>query len=365
MGIKPKPNGGYLVDIRDEFKARRERTFKTKGEAKAFEATIEKKKYENQLIGSKLRNKRYVLEKELQHFEHTKSDLRPGSIKRYKYIISQIKTFFQAAGLIYLDDFTPDHATLFKEHMMKEKKDPKGNTNKILKPKPKTVNFFLQTMKAFFLQEYIKGHIAKNPMIHIKNVKVEKQKVDHYAVPELQAFFAQPMEIAHRQTFMGLLLTGMRFGELSNLKWSNVDLKTRRIYVKSEGDFVTKTYNSERCIPIPIDLLKQLRSMRKNKKNNELVFLSPKGQKLLERPLLAKCKSIAKDTGIITRANLHKFRHTYATLLILRGVSIQNIKELLGHASIAQTEIYAHNSSDYLHPDVARLDNILKDVAGK
>jgi integrase/recombinase XerD len=360
MGIKLKPNGGYLVDIRDEFNTRKEKTFKTKAEAKAYEATIEKKKYDNKLIASNLQSKRYILEKELEHFELTKSDLRPGSKKRYKYIISQIRDFAQGIGVTYLDEFTPDNASLFKEILMKEKIDPKGNTKKVLRAKPKTINFFLSTMKAFFQQEFIKGHISKNPMIHIKNVKVEKQKADYYKVPELKAFFAQPMDIAYRQTFMGLLLTGMRFSEMANLKWSSVNLTSRTIYVHSDGDFITKTHNGERIIPIGVDLFRLLRSMEKSKTKNELVFYSPKGNKVRERSLLWKCKSIATDAGITGKANLHKFRHTFATLLILNGVSIQNIKELLGHASIAQTEIYAHNKSDHLHPDVARLDHLLK-----
>ena len=56
---------------------------------------------------------------------------------------------------------------------------------------------------------------------------------------------------------------------------------------------------------------------------------------------------------------LHKFRHTYATMLIHNGVKIQNIKELLGHWSVSETERYAHNNSEHLHQDVSELDNLL------
>jgi integrase len=69
--------------------------------------------------------------------------------------------------------------------------------------------------------------------------------------------------------------------------------------------------------------------------------------------------SLLSAAGIQAAATLHKFRHTYATLLILRGVPIQNIKELLGHSSVVQTEIYAHNKSDHSYPDVSKLDNLL------
>ena len=359
MAIKQKPNGKYLVDIRDEYGTRIEKTFNTKTEAKAFEALYTKKKYEKQLISSKLKQERFLLAEELNHFEQTKAELRPSSIKRYKYVINQIRLFTQAIDITYVDEFTPDYATLFKEELMRERKDPKGSTNRVLKAKPKTVNFFLMTIKSFFHQEYIKGHIVRDPMVHIKNVRVERRKADYYSVPELKAFFAQPMHPAYKNAFMGLLLTGMRFAEMANLKWKNVNMTSKIIEICSDDGFITKTDNSQRFIPIGEDLCKLLEAMRKRKSGKDFVFCSPKGNKMRERSLLGKCKAVAVKAKISAVATLHKFRHTYATLLIHRGVPIQNIKELLGHSSIVQTEIYAHNKSDHMHSDVGMLDNLL------
>lgn len=359
MAIRQKENGKYIADVRDEFRKKHIKTFNTKGDAKAFEANLTKKKYDNRLVNSQLKNKRYLMDPELDRFEQSKQDLRPLSVKRYKYIISQIRAFTTAVGVVYVDEFTTDHAMLFKEELTRERIDPKGSTERMLKAKPKTVNFYLATIKAFFTQEFVNGNIEKNPMLRVKNVRVEKKKADYFTVDELKAFFAQKMNIAYRHAFMGFLLTGMRFNELANLKWSDINLRNCTIYVHSQGDFVTKTHNAERIIPFSEELLKILLLMTENKVNNGLVFLSPKGCKLRERSLLAKCKAIALLAKIESRATLHKFRHTYATLLIHRGVSIQNIKELLGHSSVVQTEIYAHNKSDHLHLDVSKLNNVL------
>lgn len=359
MAIRQKSNGKYVADVRDEFGVKHIRTFQAKTEAKAFEAKHTKKKYENHLIKSELKNQRYLIDRELDHFEQTKLDLRPGSIKRYKYIIGQIRLFARALGILYVDEFSPDHATLFKEHLMQEKVDPKGSTNRILKAKPKTINFYLATAKAFLQQEYIKGHIGRNPMLHIKNVRVEKRKADYFSIAELKAFFNQEMDEAYRHAFMGFLLTGMRFSELANLTWSDVDLKALTIHIHSHDGFITKTHNAERVIPIGADLFKLLSMIHGNNNGNGLVFLSPKGHILRERHLLSKCKAIAELAKIESKVTIHKFRHTYATMLIHRGVSIQNIKELLGHASVVQTEIYAHNKADHLHNDVSKLDNLL------
>jgi site-specific recombinase XerD len=77
--------------------------------------------------------------------------------------------------------------------------------------------------------------------------------------------------------------------------------------------------------------------------------------------LLEICRKVAEDAGITTRAFLHKFRHTYATLLIQRGTPIESIKELLGHWSVVQTEAYAHNNTEHLLPQASRLNKLLGD----
>jgi integrase/recombinase XerD len=135
---------------------------------------------------------------------------------------------------------------------------------------------------------------------------------------------------------MGLLFTGMRFGELANLTWEDVDFERRFIYVRSKENFRTKTHNSERAIPMIDDLQKLLLVIYKSKKLNKYTFCSPTGKQLKERRVLGVCKEVAVKAGISSRAFLHKFRHTYATLLIQRGIPIESIKELLGHWWLAR-----------------------------
>jgi len=167
------------------------------------------------------------------------------------------------------------------------------------------------------------------------------------------------MHDAYRNAFMGWLLTGMRFGELANLTWEDVDFEKRFIYVRSKGNFRTKTQNSERAIPIIDDLQKLLLIIYKNKNTSKYPFCSPSGKQLKERRALGVCKKVAVEAGITSRAFLHKFRHTYATFLIQRGIPIESIKELLGHWSVVQTEAYAHNNSDHLLPQASRLNKLL------
>lgn len=359
MGIKPKKNRKYLVDVRNEFGERIQRTFKTKADAKAFERDLDRRKYEQLLIKSKLRKSRYPIEQASDDFQLSKCELRKSSTKKYAHFGKQLKFFSASVGIKYVDEFTPDHATMFYNELVREKKDPTGNTDRILKPKPKTVNFFIQTAKSFFNQEVLKEHTQKNPFLHIRSLKVEKSKPEFYTIPELKSFFEQDMPEAYRIAFLGLLFTGMRFGELANLTWEDVDFQRRFIFVRSKETFRTKTHNSERAIPLIDDLYNILIEAFKKKPSETYPFCSPKGKQLLERRMLEICKKVAEQAGITSRAYLHKFRHTYATLLIQRGTPIESIKELLGHWSVVQTEAYAHNSTEHLLPQVSRLNELL------
>lgn len=359
MAIKEKPNSKYLVDVRDEFGKRIQRTFRTKSEAKVFEASITKTKYDVKLTNNGLKEPRYFFSQAVEDYRATKTELRPKSFQKYNFVCEQLLLFTKAVGVEYLDEFTPEIATLLYNALVEEKEDPKKKDGKKRKAKPKTINFFLTATRALFTREMEKGHINRSPMIHIKNLKVQKRRPDYYHVEELKSFFAQEMSDAYRAAFMGLLFTGMRFAELANLTWEDVDLGKLLLHVKSKEGFVTKTHNSERVIPMNNILYQLILKLYEERNSQKYVFAAPRGGQLKERRMLQVCKRVARDASIKSNAYLHKFRHTYATMLIQNGVPIQNIKELLGHWSVIETEIYAHNKSDHLHPDVSKLNNLL------
>ena len=359
MAIKQKRNKKYLVDERDEYGERIQRTFSRLSDAKAFKATLTVRKNDRKLVVNGLKQSRYPFNQSVDDYELTKVDLRPSSQQRYKFVFSQVRKFAQAIGIQFIDEFTPDVATLFYNELTKEKDDPRYDDGRKIKVKPKTVNFFLTAVRAFFQHEYVKDHITRNPMLHIKNLKVEKRKPEYFTVEELKSFFSQLMHDSYRSAFMAFLFSGLRFAELANLTWDDIDFSRCLMVIRSRDDFKTKTHNSERAIPMNSILLGIVRDRFDNKQSSKYVFTSPNGCRLRERRTLQICKEIASSAGITSNAYLHKFRHTYATMLIHKGVSIQNIKELLGHWSVIETERYAHNKSDHLFPDVQKLDNLL------
>ena len=151
----------------------------------------------------------------------------------------------------------------------------------------------------------------------------------------------------------------MRFAELANLSWEDIDLHGKLLHVRSKSDFKTKTHNAERAIPINDTLLQVIQSLDPQRNAKSVVFTSPLGRKLRAQSLLDVCKKYMLRADVHSRAYLHKFRHTFATHLVQQGTMLESIKELLGHSTIRETEVYAHNRGDHLHDDVRVLDALM------
>lgn len=353
--IKKTKAGNYQASAYDVRGVRHRKTFNKQAEAQAFINKIESDKYDRKLVGAKLKKSRVSFDSALEDYLLTKTGLAKKTITKYEFTISQFKEFISSLKLFYVDQFTPDHGTLLFNVLVQGNIDSNGNT---VKPKPKTVNHFLQMIRSFFTLEVEKGHIDRNPLIHIKNLKEENPRPEFYTEEELEAFFKQEMPQVYRNAFIGLLHTGMRINELVNISWDDIDFKNRLIHVRSKDGFNTKTDNSERSIPINGTLMKVLERVVVSPLSEQYPFCSITGCKLSDRRLLEACKEIAVSANIKGRAFLHKFRHTFATHLVKRRVPIEAVQKLLGHGSIIETMVYAHVRSEELHPDVELLNNL-------
>ena len=360
--IKKLPNGNYRTTVYDINNIRHRKTFRRKTEAEAYISKIEIIKNENKLINIKLKKVRYPVEDAIDSFYLTKTDRRPKTVTKYGNFVKQFKLFCNAFQIKYLDEFTTEHAEIFYKELTKEKRDPKGSTDRILRPKPRTVNYYLRKARAFFQEELIKGHLEKNPMIVIKNLRVERQPPEYYTQEEIKAFFQQEMHHVYRNAFTVLLHTGMRFEELASLTWDDIDLGKKLIYVRPKEDFKTKTYRSIRSIPMNDVMIKLFNELSKKRDNPILPICSVEGKKFRERRLYYICNKIGKKAGIKGKITLHKFRHTFASQLVQNNVRIEIVQKLLGHSSIKETSGYAHVRSENLHEDVHVLDSLFGTV---
>jgi len=145
--------------------------------------------------------------------------------------------------------------------------------------------------------------------------------------------------------------TGMRRAELIQLKPSDLDFSTNRIKVLGKG-------NKERLIPLApylVDLIKNYLKIRSNEFPNpeEYLLLTNKGKKTYPMFVHRCVNKYLSMVSTVEKKSPHVLRHSFATHLIDNGADLNAVKDLLGHANLAATQVYTHNS-------IARLKEVYK-----
>ena len=104
--------------------------------------------------------------------------------------------------------------------------------------------------------------------------------------------------------------------------------------------------NKERIIPFNREIKNEIQNYVKTKKNlpNEFLFETTKGKKLARETVYAVVHSYLSQVTTIDKKSPHVLRHTFATHLLNNGADLNSVKELLGHASLASTQVYTHSS---------------------
>ena len=139
--------------------------------------------------------------------------------------------------------------------------------------------------------------------------------------------------------------TGLRLSEVTNLKTSSVDLINRKIKVLGKR-------NKERIIPIIDSLKNQLFKFQELKREiieeseNEFFFVDKKNFKLKNIYVYKVVNNYLNKVSTKSKRSPHMLRHSFATHLLNNGADINSVKELLGHASLAATQIYTHASME-------------------
>jgi len=142
-------------------------------------------------------------------------------------------------------------------------------------------------------------------------------------------------------------VTGMRLSELVNLKEKQIDSGKMHLKVLGKG-------NKERIIPINTELVKSIREYQQLKKKEfenpeDYLLVTEKGKKLYPKYVyLLISKYLGQELKTLDKKSPHVLRHTFATHLANNGADLNAIKELLGHSSLASTQVYTHNTIEKL-----------------
>lgn len=153
-----------------------------------------------------------------------------------------------------------------------------------------------------------------------------------------------------------LVVTGLRIGELTTLRVKDVSGAATHIRVRGKGD-------RERTVYVANDrLCSDFRFFWQNRYDNggseAWLFINTKGNRLTEQAFRKRLRTLSRSLRIEPHLTPHRFRHSAATLLIEEGVDIRLVQRLLGHASIATTEIYTKVSDNSLSSAIVAADTL-------
>lgn len=216
---------------------------------------------------------------------------------------------------------------------------------------PQTANEELVLLKQLFRYAKDNNHILVNPTDTIRKFQVEPATaVAFYSEQEMNLILENsPQPWCDIYEFF--YLTGLRNGELINLTWDNVDLENEQITIQSSGRWKTKT-GEPRIIPMHEKVIEILKRCPQHSGQN-YVFTNQRRQKIPDGQPYKVLAKVLQKLGI--EGNIHRFRHTFASHLVMKGEPLYSVSKLLGHTSINVTQKYAHLAQESLKRTVDKL----------
>jgi len=216
----------------------------------------------------------------------------------------------------------------------------------------KTINRKISSLKSFFKFQLKTGSIQQTPMVKIIAPKNQKRLPGFVADKDMKTLFNHvefPDNWQGKTERLLMVLfynTGMRLSEVINLKDSQLNPSNRTLKVLGKG-------NKERIIPISPDILNEIKKYQSERNSllsnlPDFLLINEKGKGLSPRSVYASVKKYLSLVTTIEKRSPHVLRHTFATHLMNNGADLNAVKELLGHSSLAATQVYTHNTIDKL-----------------
>ncbi len=215
----------------------------------------------------------------------------------------------------------------------------------------KSINRKASSLKSFFKYQLKIGKLEVSPMVTVHSPKISKRLPEFVLEEDLSDLFNH---VEFKDNWKGkterlvLLLfysTGMRVSELINIKEGDVDYAKSQIKVLGKG-------NKERIVPLAKDMLDSMKEymaskpIKKEGVNN--LFTNTVGNALNRNGVYKFVHHYLSLITTIKKKSPHILRHSFATHLMNNGADLNSVKELLGHASLASTQVYTHNTIDKL-----------------
>jgi len=213
----------------------------------------------------------------------------------------------------------------------------------------RSINRKISSLNSFFKFLIKTEHIKINPLVKHKALKTSKKVQVPFSEEEINSVLNK---ISHADSFEGVrnkliielfYATGIRRIELINIKLKDIDLESKTVKILGKR-------NKERVIPLLNMLVESIKMYLEKRKSLEVIedkdylLLTAKGVKLYETLVYRIINEYFSLASSKVKRSPHILRHSFATHLLNQGAELNAVKELLGHSSLAATQVYTHNS---------------------
>lgn len=335
MFLSKRANGVYYIYYNDEQGKRQAISTKSsiKSEALKFLTDLKqgiKKKKERPVTQIKLADleNEFLIHSKAIHTEKTT-----------KTFITTFKFFEEKMGNVFLSSI--------EEKNIKQYIDYRITSASVFQARKDLIN-----LSSCFNWAISEGYIQTNPCSQVNKVRVPQKMPLFYSEDE----FKKLIESIDNQDIKDIVVfavnTGCRQMELLTIEWNQIDLN-RKILLLDNQNHITKS-KKIRSIPLNTNAIDVV-SRRRMLNNISLKVFTLNGKELTAKQVQTKSRYYIKLAGLNTKLNFHSLRHTFASWLVQRGVSIYEVSKLLGHSDLKVTQIYAHLKQDNLEAAVNKL----------
>lgn len=221
------------------------------------------------------------------------------------------------------------------------------------KVQPRSINRKISSLKSFFKFCMVQGLVGSNPTKGIQVLKTKKRLPSYIEKDQMEKLLAGPYFVDDFAGLTDQLIitilyhTGIRVSELVGLRELQFEVSRNQLKVLGKG-------NKERIIPVHASLVQTVAAYMQEKRNRfpdqaiPNLLLSAKGVPLHARQVYDIVKKYLSFVTTAEKKSPHVLRHSFATHLTGNGAELNAVKELLGHSSLAATQVYTHNSIERL-----------------
>jgi integrase len=264
-----------------------------------------------------------------QYLEYAKANKAQSTFRRDQVSVDHLVQAFKGK---YLFEIAPEIIEKYK-------------VSRLEKVEPAPINRELACLRHMYNKAIEWGYVKINPVKGIKRLKEPPGRLRYLKPEEVKKL----LDACHghiRPIVVTALNTGMRKGELLNLKWADIDFENKKITV------VNSKNNESRVIPINQTLYDELLDLSK-RSNGEYVFSERNGVPFRD---IKKGFSAALKRAGIEDFRFHDLRHTFGSYLVMQGVDLRTVQQIMGHKDIKMTMRYSHLSPGHIQEAVKRLD---------